>query len=255
MKEKFCTVWDNVKNPLGVIQIVHGPSTENNHVYRFARFMNKNGYVVCANRNQITKSNDPFDNCTCSEMDMMQQLANKYKLPIFLVGHGLGSYITQRIVNHSNICRACICMMGDVPHNLAWILSRTVLTWLCVQVWGRNAPARLMNWLGRAHPNLRGKSYGFYLSYCHNLLKLNSGDSDAQTPLLVISKWNDLSGLNSRLCNSLMKIYMAHGIENLTVSVYPDETEMANTDLDNPNVLTDILDFINNAPLPPARAK
>lgn len=45
-KHLFCTLWDNVRHPIGVVQIIHGMDEHVDRYDRFAKFMNKNGYIV-----------------------------------------------------------------------------------------------------------------------------------------------------------------------------------------------------------------
>ena len=43
-----CYLWDNVKNPIGVVQIFHGMAEHATRYDEFAKFLNKNGYIVFA---------------------------------------------------------------------------------------------------------------------------------------------------------------------------------------------------------------
>lgn len=45
-KTIFCSLWDNVKKPIGVVQIIHGMDEHVRRYDRFAKFLNKNGYIV-----------------------------------------------------------------------------------------------------------------------------------------------------------------------------------------------------------------
>ncbi len=44
-----CVVWDTVKNPVGVVQIIHGMDEHIRRYDRFAKYLNKNGYIVFGN--------------------------------------------------------------------------------------------------------------------------------------------------------------------------------------------------------------
>ncbi len=43
-----CYLWDDVRNPKGVVQISHGMAEHARRYDAFAAFLNKNGYVVYA---------------------------------------------------------------------------------------------------------------------------------------------------------------------------------------------------------------
>ena len=44
--EIYCRLWDDVENPKGVIQLVHGMSEYAGRYDEFARYLNSRGYIV-----------------------------------------------------------------------------------------------------------------------------------------------------------------------------------------------------------------
>ena len=45
-KTIFCSLWDEVKKPIGVVQLIHGMDEHVRRYDRFAKFLNRNGYIV-----------------------------------------------------------------------------------------------------------------------------------------------------------------------------------------------------------------
>ena len=90
-----CTVWDNVKKPIGVIQIIHGIYDNMKTYNRFARFMNKNGYIVFGidrpKCNTHPTCPDMFDKAVKLQMKIMNYLIAQYKLPYFALSLDVSS--------------------------------------------------------------------------------------------------------------------------------------------------------------------
>ena len=108
-KEIAYCLWDDVKEKKAVVQIVHGMAE---HILRyddFAKFLNSNGYIVIGDdhrahgrtegesRRGISDKNC-FDN-TVRDLEMLSDIAiKKYKLPLFVLGHSYGSFLTQKYI-------------------------------------------------------------------------------------------------------------------------------------------------------------
>lgn len=108
----FLTKWDDVENPIGVIQIFHGMAEYGARYDRFAKFLNKKGYIVYADDHRghgktagsLEKvgyvGENGFDNIVKDEYFITQQIKTKYPfLPIFIFAHSFGSFIGQEYIN------------------------------------------------------------------------------------------------------------------------------------------------------------
>lgn len=278
-----CTLWDSVKNPIGVVQIIHGMDEHMRRYDRFAKFLNKNGYIVfgddhrshgktAGNTSKIGQSGDEkdlFAATVSDELEILKFLKKKYNLPIFLFGHSYGSFITQRIMEETKLCTAGVCLSGSAKYPMGFLLVATVSAWIGMRLFGPNAPARFIEFFSPIRGKINGASkltrdpkqaaahdadqmrakyfsYGFYYSMFKNLMKL-TGQACQSTPLLIISGSRDLVSMNSRLAMSLYKTYQAHNLHNLTIIIYPEARHELLMDINYADVQRDILDFFNNA--------
>ena len=123
----ICVIWNNVKNPIGVVQIIHGMDEHMRRYDRFAKYFNKNGYIVFGddhrahgktagdikNIGRVGNTPDIFMATVNDEIEILKYLKEKYKLPVFLFGHSYGSFITQRVMECTNLCTAGVCLSGS----------------------------------------------------------------------------------------------------------------------------------------------
>lgn len=277
-KELVCTLWDNVTHPIGVVQIIHGMDEHVRRYDRFAKFLNRNGYIVFGDDHRahgktatsigrIGKPDgdeDLFAETVTDELEIIGYLKNKYHLPVFLFGHSYGSFITQAIMEKTDLCMAGVCLSGTARYP-TWILTiARAIAWIGRTVWGPDAPARFIETFspirgsGRltrdavqtakhdADP-MRAKyfSYGFYYSLFSNLMKLH-GNAPADTPLLIISGSRDLVSVNSRLSMALYRKYQEHDLQNLTIIIYPEARHELLLELNYKDVQNDVLEFLNS---------
>jgi len=127
-----CYLWEDVRNPKGVVQISHGMAEHARRYDNFANFLNANGYIVFADdhrahgetsKKQSTKGvkgyhkgNIYFDTVQ-DEIAITKYLKEKYNLPVVYLGHSYGSMIGQRYIeeckdNAGTILSGSACMKG-----------------------------------------------------------------------------------------------------------------------------------------------
>lgn len=113
-------VWDEVKTPKAVVQIAHGMAEDAARYEHFAKFLNKNGYVVIADDHRahgktaqgklgiVPEGDCYFD--TIEDMALLTDYAkDKYKVPVILFGHSYGSFLSQGYIEkHSDKIVACV---------------------------------------------------------------------------------------------------------------------------------------------------
>lgn len=239
-----CVLWDTVSNPIGIVQIIHGTDDRVKRYDRFAKYLNKNGYIVFLDihHNHIGHP-DIFMATVDDEIEILKYLIKKYKLPVFLLGYGYGSFITQRVMECTDLCAAGVCLAGGAQLPIWRMRLGVVIAWIGIKMYGANAPATLFKYLvpdGEKH-----LSYGFYYSFFHNLIQI-SYNIDCRMPILIISGGADLVCTNARLTTALYKTYQAHNMENLTVIIYPDAHHELLSELKYRDVQQDVLDFFNS---------
>ncbi len=108
-----CYVWDEVRNPKGVVQIAHGMAEHARRYDNFASYLNKNGYIVFADDHrahgmtstkQSAKSikgyhkGDIYMDTVRDEVTITAYLKDTYNLPVVYFGHSYGSMVGQRYI-------------------------------------------------------------------------------------------------------------------------------------------------------------
>jgi len=120
--EIYCTLWDDVDSPKGVIQLVHGMSEYAGHYDEFAKYLNSRGYIVFADdhrahgrtetdENRGRHKGNIFKKTLQDELFFREWLKSKYDLPIFLLGHSYGSFLSQAFAEAGTDVKA-IALLG-----------------------------------------------------------------------------------------------------------------------------------------------
>lgn len=145
--ELNASLWDNVKNPTGVIQLVHGMSEYSGYYDEFANALNKAGYIVFADNHRahaMTESDENlgrhkgnvFKKILDDELYLRDWLKAKFDLPVFLVGCGFGSYICQAFAMSGSDVRA-IALLGTsfARHQAGAVGTLLFPTYLVARNW------------------------------------------------------------------------------------------------------------------------
>lgn len=277
-KQIFCTLWDNVKQPIGVVQIIHGMDEHVSRYDRFAKFLNKNGFIVFGDDHRAhgrtastidkigtTDGNkDLFKSILSDEIDIMQYLHNEYNLPIVLFGHSYGSFITQAMIAKTNI-HSAVCLCGSAKFWWIYLFMGRLLSWLGCQLVGKDKPANIIEYMSPIRTKKNGESrltrdkaqvkaheqdkyyprkfsYGFYYSMFNNLLHLKRTAAH-NIPMLIISGEKDPVSMNAVLVKDLYNTYKRMGIKNITIKLYPQARHELLNELNYKQVQSDVLDF------------
>lgn len=236
-------LWDNIYQPVGVVQIVRCADEPANKYKEFAEFLNKNGYmVVCALNNSCENR---FD----AEHKILRYVYSKYKLPVFLFGCEYGGMIAQQISSSSNLCSGCICLPNGLRYSRWGIWLARIMTLIGTYIYGKNTPARLIPRTLISQPyrykNLTYcMSYGFYRSLLKNILKSNF-NAPPQIPILVIGNRYDINSMNGQLARILYNTYAPYNLSNINMVIYPDVTDELLCDTNWQQAQNDVLEFLN----------
>ena len=120
-----CYIWNDVKNPKGVVQISHGMAEHARRYDAFAQFLNAAGYIVYADDHRAhgmtsTKQSkkgiygyhkgDIFGDTVRDEIAVTAHLKERFGLPVVYLGHSYGSMLGQRYIELPNdSCGAILC--------------------------------------------------------------------------------------------------------------------------------------------------
>jgi len=114
-KKLHCCLWDDVKEPKGVIQMIHGMASYAARYDSFAKSLNKEGYIAFADdhrgHGETSKGElgvvgyDNFNEGVKDEIEITKYLKQNYKLPVQIFAHSFGSFLAQRYIeiNGDNI--------------------------------------------------------------------------------------------------------------------------------------------------------
>ena len=120
-----CYLWNDVKNPKGVVQISHGMAEHARRYDAFAKFLNANSYVVFADDHRAhgmtsTKQSkkgiygyhkgDIYNDTVRDEIAITAHLKERFGVPVVYLGHSYGSMLGQRYIEMKNeSCGAILC--------------------------------------------------------------------------------------------------------------------------------------------------
>ncbi|AXK50841.1 alpha/beta fold hydrolase [Spiroplasma alleghenense] len=126
------TVWDDVKKPIGVMQLVHGSCEEASRYDEFAKYLNQNGYIVVADDHRghghtaNLKENelgwfadeDGWQKIIDDLKEVNDYIKSNFKdLPITIFGHSMGSFMVRHYLTlyGNTVTKAIIC--GTAEHS------------------------------------------------------------------------------------------------------------------------------------------
>lgn len=163
--------WDDVKNPIGVVQIIHGMAEHALRYDDFAKYLNKHGYIVYADDHRAhgktagTPSkvgkypvdSNIFYDTTEDELFISEKLVKEYNLPLVVFGHSYGSIITQKYIQSSTLHAGAILSgtsyMNTFLNKIAIRIARSTR-----KNKGDNAPAKLIEKLSFESYNKKFKT-------------------------------------------------------------------------------------------------
>ena len=108
-KRLACFLWDDVENPKGVIQLIHGLTSHTMRYEDFAKTLNENSYIVFGDDHRMNgqtaglenlgrAGKNNFNENVLDEIAITKMLKEKYDLPIQLFAHSYGSFLAQRYI-------------------------------------------------------------------------------------------------------------------------------------------------------------
>ena len=131
-------VWDEVSEPRGVVQLIHGMAEHISRYDDFACFLNSHGFIVAGDDHRAHGDTDPdalglagegdlFENTVADEKGITALLKARYDLPLVVLGHSYGSFLTQRYLTlGTDDIAGCILMGSAAMEGLVVNLGRMV---------------------------------------------------------------------------------------------------------------------------------
>lgn len=287
-----CYMWNDVENPKAVIQIAHGMGEHCGRYDDFASFLNKNGYIViaedhrghgktCGYEKRGIVEGDSY-NDTISDMIALTNnyAVKKYKLPVVLVGHSYGSFLSQGYIERNGEALAGVILSGSAYMNTAQVAFGRVVASIQDLIFGGEKPANLIAklsfgaydkqfkeenqpfaWLTRDKEVIKayiadefcGAAYnmsiGFQKSFFYGMKTVYRPESlkaiPKSLPVFIASGDKDPVGGNGALVSRLYEEYKALGLTDLDIKLYPDARHEILNELNKDEVYADFLAFID----------
>ncbi|MBQ2017423.1 MAG: hypothetical protein II208_02780 [Alphaproteobacteria bacterium] len=93
------SIWNGIKNPIGIVQIIHDPKDKTFNCDEFAEFLYQNRYLVYS----------------CDKNNAMDIVSEQYNLPVFLIGIGQAGTTVQNITCNTDIYAGGVSIMAHTP--------------------------------------------------------------------------------------------------------------------------------------------
>lgn len=108
-KKLACFLWDDIKKPKGVVQIIHGMTSHMGRFCDLGEALNRMGYIAygddhrphgqTAGLNNLGKaSKHNFDENVQDEIEITKMLKKRFSLPVLLFSHSYGSFLAQAYI-------------------------------------------------------------------------------------------------------------------------------------------------------------
>lgn len=274
-------LWDDVDSPKGVVQLCHGMSEHLGRYDDFAKFLNKNGYIVFGDDHRSYGRTDENAGYCKGEyvgdtikdlLTINEALSEIYKdLPRVFIGHSYGSCLAHRFVEFDTGIKGCIMTgTGCAPHALCKfaqivlapmnLLFRKCKVGMPEQNKGFKDKDVPHAWLTKdkeirkayyEDPLCGGKSS---LAYYYGFMKLLSDSSSKKNlakirkdlPIGIFSGAEDPAGQKGKMPTLLYKRYQKAGLSNVSLKLYENDRHEILNETDRDVVYNDLLKFIED---------
>lgn len=191
----YVYAWTDVEKPKGIVQIFHGMSEHAKRYDDFAKFLNKNGYLVfgddhrahgktagsISNIGKYNQKSNLFYDTLLDELHISKLLKEEYNLPLYVFGHSYGSFLCQAYITKSSYHeKAIMCGSALMKNRLDVKLGKWVAR-LTVKIKGNNARAKLVEKFSFDSYNKQTKG-GSWLNTDEEQIKIRSLDPYCGNP-------------------------------------------------------------------------
>ncbi|MCH5156363.1 MAG: lysophospholipase [Clostridiales bacterium] len=280
-------VWDNVKKPKAVVKIAHGMAEHSARYADFAEYLNAHGYIVVMNdhrghgltaeKNSLGyEQGDMWLNNVKDQLAILDYCRDKWNLPLFMMGHSYGSFITQAVIEeHPSVAGFILCG-SNYMKGISFSLCRVIAKGMCKHKGGRH-PAELIvklsfkmyekkfpgenAWLNRDEAEVKKYnddpmngftcSANFYRTFMNGIKQLYKSDYysqiDIDEPLLIISGGDDPVGSYGKGVSKLDNFYRNKvGVKDVTMHLYENARHEILNEQCKQQVYDDVLQWLDS---------
>lgn len=256
----YCHIWDDVSNPIGIVQIFHGLAEHGKRYEEFAKYLNSKGYIVFADDHRghgktpegrklgTYEGKDIFFDTLRDEVCFSHMLKKQYNLPLYIFGHSYGSFIAQEYITHCDIYdKVILCGSALMKRRIDARLGLH-LAWLLKTI-NKDKEAKLIqkmslgsydkkvkngSWLNSDPEEVKkyyadefnGKTmsnkfyFDFFNAFRHIYKKSAIKKIPKDKPILLIAGSQDPVGSMSKSVKALHAFYKKNGINNVEIKIY-----------------------------------
>ncbi|EQH23313.1 alpha/beta hydrolase [Clostridioides difficile] len=283
---------ENIKKPKAVIQIAHGMAETAQRYETFAKVLTKNGYIVYINDHRgHGKTAKIIENvghlaekegfrCLVEDMYTLTNIIKKENedLPIYLFGHSMGSFASQRyIMDYSNNLSGLILCGSNGKQGIILNLAHLIIN-REIKKYGRRSKSNKINnlifggeiirrnektkfdWLSRDKEQVEKYindpfcgvvcSCGFFYDLVQGLKEIEDKENLKEVPLdipiYIISGDKDPIGKNGKGVLRLRDRYIKLGVKDVTCKLYKDGRHELLNEINREEVFEDIICWLNN---------
>lgn len=283
---------ENIKKPKAVIQIAHGMAETAQRYETFAKVLTKNGYIVYINDHRgHGKTAKIIENvghlaekegfrCLVEDMYTLTNIIKKENedLPIYLFGHSMGSFASQRyIMDYSNNLSGLILCGSNGKQGIILNLAHLIIN-REIKKYGRRSKSNKINnlifggeiirrnektkfdWLSRDKEQVEKYindpfcgvvcSCGFFYDLVQGLKEIEDKENLKKVPLdipiYIISGDKDPIGKNGNGVLRLRDRYIKLGVKDVTCKLYKDGRHELLNEINREEVFEDIICWLNN---------
>ena len=163
--------WNEVKDPVGAVQILHGMAEHTGRYKAFAEFLNKQGYVVyghdhrgqgysCKSLEELGSVGEESFNNAVQDANLVTQIIKKNhaELPVFIFAHSFGSFVGQEYITRYGHDIAGIILSGSAAQTGAEVSAGAFVAALQKRLFGSEKKGKLLNSLSFGSFNKRIKN-------------------------------------------------------------------------------------------------
>lgn len=253
-KDISIKVWDGVAEPKGAVQLIHGMAEHVGRYDEFAHYLNGKGFVVYGDDHRahgdtdinalgLAGEGDLFEKTVADERGITELIRSRHSLPVVLLGHSYGSFITQRYLTlGTDNIDGCILMGSAAMQGFTVNMGRKIAAkklkkglrdergkFFAAQTfvkYNKRTGDGINGWLCRDRAEV-GKyntdpkcnfvcSNGFYYYFFGGLQRIATDGGEnirKDLPLLIISGGNDEVGKRGKLVKKLYDRYCSFGLK------------------------------------------
>lgn len=155
--ESYAYFWDEVKEPIGVVQIIHGMAEHIQRYDFFADFLNYNNFIVVGMDTRghgktaveglglgVVTDGDSFADTVADQIDLAKYIKQKYNLPLCLFGHSFGSFLSQSYIQRASDLVEGVILCGSAKQKGLDVKVGEIVLKLQAIFCGKDKPAKFI---------------------------------------------------------------------------------------------------------------